>query len=163
MDDCPDPCNFAIELGPQKHIDLPESIFIAASKAGVGELQADEWRPSSQPVATLPGRPCLPQLLPCPHPGMEHGHCVSGILVSRSLGLFACSHELLRNQGLSQPQTSWSPDPWGCSGGGVHWAVSWERCAPCPPKADVWKESQGTVSVATRAIEEVRAVPVSGG
>lgn len=92
--------NSAIELVLRKHIDLPESIFIAASKAGVGELRADEWTAKQPTEATLP---CGPWTLLTPS-RMEQGCCAQR-LKSRTL---EPSCWLLRkhlgSQGLSWPR-----------------------------------------------------------
>lgn len=57
----------AIDPGPRKHIDLPESIFIAASKDGFRELQVDEWRKSNLRVKPCPTSG-LTDLSECPAP-----------------------------------------------------------------------------------------------
>lgn len=87
----------AIDPGPRKHIDLPESIFIAASKDGVGEQQVDEWRKSNQSVK------------PCPHPGTTCLGADTGSGGDSDVphpkylvpwGLLACLGELPRNQAM---------------------------------------------------------------
>lgn len=99
----------AIDPGPRKHIDLPESIFIAASKDGVGELQVDEWRKSSLRVKPCPTSG-LTDLSECPAPtqgqpafGADTGSGGdSDVPHPKYLvpwGLLACFGELPRNQG----------------------------------------------------------------
>lgn len=100
----------AIDPGPRKHIDLPESIFIAASKDGVGELQVDEWRKSNLRVKPCPTSG-LTDLSECPAPTQGQPVFVadtgsggdSDVPHPKYLvpwALLACFGELLRNQAI---------------------------------------------------------------
>ena len=108
--------NFAIEPGPQKHTDSPESIFIAASKAGWGSCRLMNGGRAAQTCLPLPSGPAPISVCLAPTPARPLGHSLGEV------GLLAGSGSC-EQYSLSLPRL-------------------------------VWQESQNSVGVAARAVEE---------